>query len=580
MAKYKITDNTGRSLVVSGDSPPTQEEADKIFASVPAKQASQNFDVRNQGFLGQVASSIADPFITTGKVIGAAGAEGLRGIRTLQGKDPFFDTVDGKKVPVKNPFLTDAETQEIAQNPLGFLGGQVARSAEIASYAIPFGAKPAQIFGKTIGVPLAAQGAGRIASAAGLGALRGGITGAATGSERIVPEKRMTPEEKLDDLIANTALGATTGAIIGVIADKLTKGKVQQQALQKSAFDSIDETQKLSPSVQNQSALAKAGRDLVSKQYNVPRNAAMRLHLRDTVQQLDDYGLRNIDTVREVVPKVTGDKGVITQITREASQRATPVRLEGLIDMSKEISYDPSLPPGVDSKFTEFMKKGVLGLPSTKSTGAPSAVLSQFGDPARTFDFIQSLEAKASQLTAPRAYSVISDQNVALAKAYRLMADELKTRLFYEAGADKIAVSLVSDPKYLSKLEAVSPKLAQKASEISTLGELRSLAAPFVRAGQAIDITDAGEFLVFNNLVDAVNKGTGVLSRLTNIPLALLQTNPVRAGVGGALMNIGRAGAAAVPPQVSQTAGAVAPNFLLELLLGGRNNTSEPQLQQ
>lgn len=35
MPRYQITDNTGRTLVVEGDSPPTDEDADELFASLP-----------------------------------------------------------------------------------------------------------------------------------------------------------------------------------------------------------------------------------------------------------------------------------------------------------------------------------------------------------------------------------------------------------------------------------------------------------------------------------------------------------------------------------------------------------------
>ena len=36
MAKYRITDpNTGRTAVVSGDTPPTEADIDEIFASQP-----------------------------------------------------------------------------------------------------------------------------------------------------------------------------------------------------------------------------------------------------------------------------------------------------------------------------------------------------------------------------------------------------------------------------------------------------------------------------------------------------------------------------------------------------------------
>ena len=165
----------------------------------------QGFDIKNQGMVGQILSAIVDPFITTGKVIGAAGAEVVgRPLRALQGKDPFFDVdAQGKKTPVQNPFLTEAETQEIAQNPLGFLGGQVGRSANIASWGIaPGGAG-------------AATTLGRIGQATARGAGIGAIRGATSGSERIVPEERLLAEDKVAATLGNTLTGAVTGGITG-----------------------------------------------------------------------------------------------------------------------------------------------------------------------------------------------------------------------------------------------------------------------------------------------------------------------------------------------------------------------------
>ena len=165
----------------------------------------QGFDIKNQGMLGQIVSAIVDPFITTGKVIGAAGAEVVgRPLRALQGKDPFFDIdAQGKKIPVQNPFLTEDETQEIAQNPLGFLGGQVGRSANIASWGIAPGGGGA------------ATALSRIGQATARGAGIGAIRGATSGSERIVPEERLRPEEKLAQTLDNTLTGVVAGGVTG-----------------------------------------------------------------------------------------------------------------------------------------------------------------------------------------------------------------------------------------------------------------------------------------------------------------------------------------------------------------------------
>lgn len=466
-------------------------------------------DEQKKNFVQSVIEAITNPFTGTAKTIGGAAFETGRALTTSPSAQR------GENV---NPFLTDEELTKYATDPTGQVLNQAGRSAALVAYGVPV-TKATSLAGRTL------PALGRVKGGALVGALAG--AGQETGSN-------------LGARAGNVAKGAAMGAVIGVIANKLA-GKKQPQLTPEAELqysDTLDDVQRLSPETQNTSALAKAGRDLVSKQYNVPRNAAMRLHLRETVQQLDDYGLRNIDKVRQVVPKVTGDTGVLTKITRDAvqSNATRPIRLDGLLNMADDIAADPSLPPGVDTKFVNFLKKGVTNLPNTKS---PNAALSQVGDPSKTFDFIQSLESQAAKLVSPKAYGVIPENNVALSNSYRLFADELKTRLFYESGADDVVVNLVANPKYLTELQKVSPKLAQQAQQATSVADIRHLAAPFVRAGQAIQITDAGEFLVFNNLVDAVNRGGNILSKITNIPGAIMQTNQARSGVGGFLMQLG-----------------------------------------
>jgi len=207
MPKFRITADDGRTLVISGDTPPTEQETQQLFASVAPKteatqqpQQAEGFDIKNLGLIGDIISSLVDPFVTTGKVVGAAAVEPLRLARTLKGKDPFFDD---QGQPIHNPFLTEAEETEVGINPLGFLGGQVARSANIASFGIGAGAGAAK------------TAATRVLHAANQGAKIGGIRGLTAGSERIVPEERLSPEDKLAQTLQNTLVGVSLGGVTG-----------------------------------------------------------------------------------------------------------------------------------------------------------------------------------------------------------------------------------------------------------------------------------------------------------------------------------------------------------------------------
>lgn len=59
MAKYKITDNqTGRTVVVSGDSPPTEEEAQAIFADAGLRQPVTKQQVKQPGLAEDAVRSV------------------------------------------------------------------------------------------------------------------------------------------------------------------------------------------------------------------------------------------------------------------------------------------------------------------------------------------------------------------------------------------------------------------------------------------------------------------------------------------------------------------------------------------
>lgn len=485
---------------------------------------------QGDGFIKSVVKAITDPFVGTGKTIATAAYELNRAPGTPRSKSPFL--------------LSEDELIAINKDPVGFLLDQAGRSAAIAAYAVPT-TQGTSLFGRSL------PALGRVKGGALAGALFG--AGKETGSN-------------LGARGANIGTGAAFGALIGWISSKIAGKKAPTVEQQPGAYqDTVETAQKLSPEVRANSRLAKAGAEITGQQYNLPRNAAQRLHMRETIQQLDDYGLTHIDKVREAVPKVTGSNGIITKLTRESVGQAQPVNMDGLLQMADEIAADPSLPTGVDTKFVNFVKKGITNLPETNGT----AIQSQFGEPFKTFSFIQSLEKKAADLVRPRAYSVVQQQDVALSNAYRLFADELKLRLFSESGADNAIVNLVNNPTALNQLKAVSPKLAEQARKVTTVGQLRSLAAPFVRAGQAIDMTDAGQYLAFNSLVDAVNNAGNLLSKPLNIVTAPLRTNAVKSRLGHLLMG----GGASLPnigiPQPNLPGDALLSKLLLGATAGG-----------
>ncbi len=167
--------------------------------------APQDTSQQGGGFLENIARSIALPFITTGRVIGAGGFEALEsaGMLGRRAGSAVRKGVTGEQQPPvqrrQNPLLSENEAQEISGNPLGFIGGQVGRSAQIASFGIPVGGGGA------------ATAAGRIGKAALGGAAVGGVRGFTQGAETIIPEENLTLEQRLENTLSGAAIGGAVG---------------------------------------------------------------------------------------------------------------------------------------------------------------------------------------------------------------------------------------------------------------------------------------------------------------------------------------------------------------------------------
>lgn len=293
--------------------------------------------------------------------------------------------------------------------------------------------------------------------------------------------------------------------------------------------------------------ITRTGEGLIQSQYTVPRTAAGALDPRQTIQDLSKYGVRNINTVPKIAAEVTGDTGLITKLTREAVVKSQPLDPSGLLQVADDISKDPAMPLGQDTKFYDFVKKGIQNLFTTKSTGAYSAANSQFLDPSKTFDFIQVLEKKAAGITRGRAPYAIQQQDIALSGAYRAMADELRTRLFTQGGGDKIALSFAQDPTVLNAARKISPQLAIDLSRITSVGELRSLAAPFVRASQMVNLTEQSRNMFPQSMMNtAVGIGKLFQNPLNLLAVPLSQPAP-NAFMGGLLQKAGAAAQRGIP---------------------------------
>lgn len=348
-------------------------------------------------------------------------------------------------------------------------------------------------------------------------------------------------------------------------------------------------------------ALTKAGEGAIASQYNVPRNVGRAINFPQAPIQLTKYGITSIDQVPKVADQVTGANGVLSQAVRKAVAKAGPVPLgaytdetENLIpavsDLAKNFVSHPSITVGAETKFNNFIHKAMqqLGKPIV---GSSKPIIGKSGrgygigeigttkyrvfkenhvtnnldldaNPSDVYGLIQDLEKQAAGITRGRAPTAITAEDQALSKAYYLVADELRDRLFSHAGADNAVLKGVLTPDMIKQLSEISPTLAQEAMAAQNVRALREIQKPFVNANQAYDETVAGSQFGLKSLGDTA-KGAGRVLPSLGDPLAPLRavasSDAVNAKVGGALIKAGQGqapkGAGVVTRGVSQTIG-------------------------
>lgn len=331
-------------------------------------------------------------------------------------------------------------------------------------------------------------GGGGIASRIAAGGLSGGMAGYGSSQKG----------QELPDIIGGGIVGAgTTGALeLAGAGLKALRGGTQKAG----------------------QAIKEMGTSAIQSQYDVPRSVAKNVDLKNTVSKLADYGVTDIKDVGKVADLVTGGEGIATKVTRGAVANAKPVSLLDIDEVVKNIASDPNIPVGQDGKLTQFIDKGLQKLTGKMKT--------QPANPSDLFEFIQTLENKAREFGQRNIQLTSSDK--AMKDAYLTMASELKDRLFQQGGADGQVVNVLQNPEVQQSIQELAkkyPKIAQDLINAKTIGEVRSVAAPFVRGNIASEVTQQGTNAFGKSLGEQMSgKGIGKYIPSLSDPLA-----PVRA---------------------------------------------------
>jgi hypothetical protein len=389
-------------------------------------------------------------------------------------------------------------------------------------------------------LPIAGAVVGGIAGAplGGVGAIGGSGVGSSLGEAL---RQRLEGEKSNVGKIATEGAFGLAGGAVGKVAGKALGLGVK--ALPKA------------------SGLGKAGTSVIASQYNVPRSTARVLKMNETLSRLSDYGLSNIDDVASKSRLVTGESGLITKLTRQAVSKAKPVSTDGLLNMVDDLVTREG------GKLTAADKKAVFRFMQSELKslyGGAGGSLSTKSRPLDIFDTIQRLEKTASSFGVNKASHQLTPQEQGFRKVYQQLADELKDRLFRQSGADRALVSNVLRNVDPGQLQGIGPKFFDDLSRVKTVGELRSLAAPFVRGAQLAAETEAGSQLATQTAAGAV-KGVGKLvQNPLNLLAAPLGSNKVNAAVGQTM----RQGLPQIPQSLGvriagQTAAQIAPRAVM-----------------
>lgn len=264
------------------------------------------------------------------------------------------------------------------------------------------------------------------------------------------------------------------------------------------------------------------------------------------MNKLMDYGINGLNKAKEASLKLTGGEGTVDKMVREAAGKVK-TNVSGVMDVVKnELGLDNIVKDikkyDLSTAERKFYKD-VLNAVTTKG--------GTLGDTKAGIEVLQSI--KNFEKEAVRLGKSDSTRN--LASSYRLVADELKDRLYKGldstgkkvlTGADDILTSGIKE-KYLPEITSVSKKLADEFSKVKTIGEARSLLAPFVRASQMFDSVasaaeggtkglDIGKLLggkksvaglAYQALNEAGVKATSSLARMTGEATSKISESPV-----------------------------------------------------
>lgn len=489
-----------------------REQATSELADELKRWDKQFGTVGGENILQSLGRILAYPFAETGKTLYTTAAVADPRTRKLlaeEGREAFG--------PLAGLIKTEPELKQISERPSEAITKQAKASAGMAAYAVPFG-----------------RGTSLLTRATLPGTVAGTL---ATAPQ--VPETA-SPLETLGQLGLGGVLGGITATVLTKLSD-YARSKIQTAIQKKAILDRLEQTGSWKPSDfgkgdwTQENFLKREGAKLVATQEKMPMGMARSTEGMETARKMADYGMANIDDWQKT-PKIIEK---INKITSRAVGKADRVKSEGLLETADELLVNsPQINESKQKGMRAFFKNILI-----KMTGGAKGSLRPDSNPLDTFETIRVLERQAADIYSGVPTWNITNEDRAMIKVYYLMADELKDRLFIEAGANKQLIGSVSG-KEANELRAVSQNLYNDVVSAKTVSQLRNILKPLVDANKIAIETERVATSPFYGLGGGQPRGLGKLAGglIRGLPgaEALLESRPVTSGSAQVLRNMGQ----------------------------------------
>jgi hypothetical protein len=427
------------------------QEIDSFIAQQTTQQPVPQKDFASQIGEGAInlGKSMAKPFVKTGQNIGTAAITVPQAV--LASLVSRVNAETGAKIASKDILGTQKKAEEVSKDPTKALVDQAKASAGVAAWAVPFGK--------------------------GAGLMRGTLVpGAKVGALHSISEEDSTLESVLG------------GAVLGAGGAGVLKGATALPGFIRGLGKGGE----------------KAAESLMLSNFTLPggsgRTATLvnRLKPEETVREILKHNApTTLNGMQQFTQKITGPNGIISRAIRNLAGKANREIDVGVITTRTKALLDKS---GIPTKRSKEVQRAI----SMHLAERPGKIPGRISvDDA--LDVSRSLQKEGIGWLAgdtPLSPNPISRK---IGQAYLAAADELMlgiNKAVPDTAFQSIRTALAQEAG------AISPRLQNQILNAKSFSGLRSVAAPFVRLSQMVELTK-------NYQMGALTKaGTSATARL------------------------------------------------------------------